>query len=153
MCDRCRLESNISYYPSFQVRRFLDVTGNTGDMSKMYVNFCSGSSLLVHPDQVARGSGTFFLIYLLAFYMTPSDLRASFRRNRRCESLSVWLPCRKSRKCENWCFDDGFPRRRPHQQNSGIQLVRLKTFIAGWTYLLYLLSPSTFSVFLLLHIF
>jgi hypothetical protein len=52
-----------------QVRRFLDGT-NSGDQSKMYVNFTSGASLFAYPYQVAGGAvGTqgvnpFLLIYL-----------------------------------------------------------------------------------------
>ncbi|KAJ7673744.1 1-phosphatidylinositol phosphodiesterase [Mycena polygramma] len=52
-----------------QVRRFLDGI-NVGDASKIYVNFCSGSSVLAFPDMVAAGAlGTqgvnpFLLIYL-----------------------------------------------------------------------------------------
>jgi hypothetical protein len=52
-----------------QVRRFLDNT-NSGDQSKMYVNFTSGASLFAYPYQVAGGAnGTqgvnpFLLIYL-----------------------------------------------------------------------------------------
>ncbi|KAJ7596412.1 1-phosphatidylinositol phosphodiesterase [Mycena floridula] len=52
-----------------QVRRFLDNT-NSGDQTKMYVNFCSGSSLFALPYQVAGGGGgtqgvnPFLLIYL-----------------------------------------------------------------------------------------
>ncbi|KAJ6534321.1 PLC-like phosphodiesterase [Mycena capillaripes] len=52
-----------------QVRRFLDLT-NAGDQTKMYVNFCSGSSVFAFPDEVAAGAfGTqgvnpFLLIYL-----------------------------------------------------------------------------------------
>jgi Phosphatidylinositol-specific phospholipase C, X domain len=52
-----------------QVRRHLDNT-NSGDQSKMYVNFGSGSSLFAQPYQVAGGGGgvqgvnPFLLIYL-----------------------------------------------------------------------------------------
>ncbi|KAK7052673.1 1-phosphatidylinositol phosphodiesterase [Favolaschia claudopus] len=52
-----------------QVRRFLDKT-NSGDQTKLYINFCSGSSLFAWPDDVAAGAlGTqgvnpFLLIYL-----------------------------------------------------------------------------------------
>ncbi|KAJ7183866.1 1-phosphatidylinositol phosphodiesterase [Mycena filopes] len=52
-----------------QVRRFLDLT-NSADQSKIYVNFCSGSSLFAFPYAVADGElGTqgvnpFLLIYL-----------------------------------------------------------------------------------------
>jgi 1-phosphatidylinositol phosphodiesterase len=52
-----------------QVRRHLDRT-NSGDPSKMYVNFTSGSSFFAHPYQVAGGGGgtqgvnPFLLTYL-----------------------------------------------------------------------------------------
>jgi 1-phosphatidylinositol phosphodiesterase len=52
-----------------QVRRFLDAT-NSGDQSKMYVNFASGASFFAQPYQVAGGGGgtqgvnPFLMIYL-----------------------------------------------------------------------------------------
>jgi 1-phosphatidylinositol phosphodiesterase len=54
-----------------QVRRFLDLT-NAGDQTKMYVNFCSGSSVFAFPDEVAAGAfGTQVGVQFLLPFFPP----------------------------------------------------------------------------------